>query len=222
MGFYELKAINIPTVPWKSFTRDTALDEGLLWTVRVALEEGNDMNLPRAVGVMADEAFKKGNEFLDLIKDKGIVIYYPYFIAEKSGVLDISNERIIIEACDKDLWNLVTYGRKNVTLVLSNRLGAGSPTKTAEQTEPEEAAETPGGMSQTGYIKSCRDGDASFLTQDEIEELKKYSSIIGGRYREELNEGKSVLAEWSYAYNTDTGHKPEGSRYLIFYELRDV
>jgi hypothetical protein len=118
MGFYELKSLNIPTVPWKLFSDDTVLDPQLLWTVRVATEAGNDLNLPRAVGVEAEEACLKGRAFAEEFKNKGIVIYYPYFIAEKSGVLDMNSERTVIEAVEKDLWNLVTYGRKDVTVII--------------------------------------------------------------------------------------------------------
>ncbi|NLV35982.1 MAG: hypothetical protein GXY17_04815 [Clostridiaceae bacterium] len=192
MGFYELNSSSLPTVPWQQFMPDTRLDKGLLWTVRVAVESGNDHNLPRAVGVPADEAELKGNEFLSEYGSNGIVIYYPYFIAEKSGVLDINGHRTVIEAVEKDLWNLVTFGRKNVTVIL-------------EKGQEEE------------YF-----GQADFLDKNEIDELVKYASVISGRYRQELSEGKFILAEWSYAYNTDIHYKPIGERYLVFYELRTI
>lgn len=192
MGFYELNSLSLPTVPWQLFTPTTILDKGLLWTVRVAVESGYDHNLPRAVGVLAGEAELKGNEFLKEYGSNGIVIYYPYFIAEKSGVLDINSHRTVIEAVDKDLWNLVTFGRKNLTVILP-------------KDQPEE------------YF-----GEADFLDKYEISELTKHASTISGRYRQELSEGKSLLAEWSYAYNTDILYKPIGDRYLVFYELRTV
>ena len=191
MGFYELKSINLPSVPWRLFTADTAPDGNLLWTVRVAVERDNDLNLPRAVGVSAGEAIRRGNELLRKYKGKGIVIYYPYFIAQKSGVLDIGPGRTVIEAVDGDLWNLVTYGRKNVTAMIDS-----------------------GGRR---YL-----GDEAFLSPEETDELLKYGAVIRGRYRDILNEGGSVLAEWSYAYDTDTGRRPTGERYLVFYELRRV
>lgn len=192
MGFYELKSSNLPTVPWQLFTRDTLLDAGLLWTVRVAVESGNDLNLPRAVGVTAAEAAEKGRLFLDSCAGKGIVIYYPYFIADKSGVLDISGERTVIEAVDKDLWNLVTHGKRDVTVIITR----------------DKAAQ---------YY-----GCASFLAPGETDELLKYASVVRGRYRAELNGGKSLMAEWSYAYNTDIRHERIGERYLVFYELREI
>ncbi len=190
MGFYELNSLSLPTVPWQLFTPDTVLDEQLLWTVRVAVESGNDHNLPRAVGVAADEATLKGKEFLREYGSNGIVVYYPYFIAEKSGVLDINSHRTVIEAVDKDLWNLVTFGRKNLTVILPKN-------------QPKE------------YF-----GEADFLDKSEISELMKHASVISGRYRQELSQGSSILAEWSYAYNTDILYKPIGQRYLVFYELR--
>lgn len=196
MGFYELKAINLPTVPWQHFTVDTVLDGSLLWTVRVAVESNNDLNLPRAVGVGAGEAVQTGRRLLSEYTGRGIVIYYPYFIAQKSGVLDINCSRTVIEAVEKDLWNLVTDGRKNVTAIF-----------------PSGQANTSGAQ----YI-----GDDAFLGREEIKELLRYSAVIRGRFREELSEGKSVLAEWSYAFRTDTGREPIGDRYLVFYELREL
>lgn len=198
MGFYELKALNIPSVPWKLFTSDTVLDEGLLWTVRVATAAGDDLNLPRAVGVDHAQAMAKGREFLREYGDKGIVVYYPYFIAEKSGVLDINNKRLVIEAVDRDLWNLVTYGRKDVTIIVP--------------------ADRNGALGEEMHIS----GDCGFLTGEEIRELMKYGAVIRGRFREEISGGASVLAEWSYAYSTDIRREPMGPRYLVFYELRGL
>lgn len=195
LGFYELKVISIPTVPWEQFSEDTELDGDLLWTVRVAVEDSNDLNLPRLIGANSEEAVRKGRELLERYKGRGIVIYYPYFIAHKSGVLEISSGRTVIEAVDRDLWNLVTYGRKDVSIVIIN---------------------------QSGCESLEFHGNDSFLTDVEIAELRKYAAVIKGRFREELSEGRSVFAEWSFAFSTDTSGKPIGERYLIFYELRTV
>ncbi len=191
MGFYELNDINIPTIPWNQFTIDTVLDNRLLWTLRVAVEKSNDLNLPRMVGVNAEEAYENGMELLAKYKDRGMVIYYPYFIAKKSGVIDISSKTIVIEAVDKDLWNLVTHGNKDVTIIVDKH--------------------------HTNYI-----GDKTFLSQDEIASLLKNANIIKSTYRDLISEGKSIFAEWSFAYNTNVYHKPIGEKYLIFFELRSV
>lgn len=193
MGFYELKRMNLPIVPWKQFSYDTVLDEGLLWTVRVAVESDNDLNLPRAVGVGACEATVTGRTLLEEYSGKGIVIYYPYFIAQKSGVLDIDCHRTVIEAVEKDLWNLVTLGKKDITAVF-----------------PLEGGRT--------ECFGCKE----FLLAEEVEELLKYSAVIRGRFREELIEGKNIFAEWSYAYSTDKNNRPIGDKYLVFYELRGL
>ena len=191
MGFYELKDINIPTVPWEKYTRTVVLDKTMLWTVRVAVKNGDDLNLPRAVGVTAEEASEKADALLEKYAETGLVIYYPYFIADKSGVIDIRNDRIVIEAVDKDLWNLVTHGRKNVTIILE------------------------------GCDARCI-GDSAFITDDELDILMKYISRIKLYYRDTMNEGISIMAEWSFAYNTDKDHKPLGEKYLVFYELRSI
>jgi hypothetical protein len=214
IGFYELKSINLPSVPWRKFTVDTVLDGDLLWTVRVALEDGNDLNLPRAVGVSADEAVKKGISFLGQYGENGMVIYYPYFIAEKSGVLDMNSRRTVIEAVEKDLWNLVTYGKKNVSIIIPVEKTGGIQKRFAGDACYMDAKSYTRGMEVIG--------EDAFLSQEEIEELVKSASIIRGRFRDELNEGRAILAEWSYAYNTGVRHVPIGPRYLVFYELRGI
>lgn len=191
MGFFELKHINIPTVPWERFTRDTSLDSNMLWTIRVAVKSGEDLNLPRAVGVTAEEAYEKGRALLEKYEESGIVIYYPYFIAEKSGVIEIKKTGTVIEAVDKDLWNLVTHGHKDVTVIF-----------------------------EEGTIKYI--GDEGFLSSEEIDTLLMYAGRIRSYYRGPMSEGRSIIAEWSFAYNTDIGHKPLGEKYLVFYELRSL
>lgn len=120
LGFYELKSMNIPSVPWQKYTGDQILDKKLLWTVRSAVYRGNDMNLPRLVGVDAEKATSFAKQQLKNIGEKGIIIFYPYFIAEKSGTLNVYLDRIIIEAVKDDLWNLVTYSDREVTIIITN------------------------------------------------------------------------------------------------------
>lgn len=191
MGFFELKDINIPTVPWERYSNNSVLDKSMLWTIRVAVKSGDDLNLPRAVGVTAAEAAEAGSALLEKYQDSGMVIYYPYFIADKSGVIDIKSSRTVIESVDKDLWNLVTHGRKNITIILEE--------------------------SDTKYI-----GDEDFLTGEELDILLKYINRIKSYYRGVMSEGKSIIAEWSFAYNTDIDRKPLGEKYLVFYELRSI
>ncbi len=191
MGFLELKHLNIPTIPWKEFSSEAVLDDRYLWTLRTALKSSSDLNLPRAVGVNSHEAVIKGNEFLSQFSNNGKVIYYPYFIAEKSGVVEINSKRIVIEAVEKDLWNFVTYGHKNVTITYIG-----------------------------DNIEYC--GDEKFLLPKETEELLKNVNVIKSKYRGDLNEGKSLIAEWSFAYNTDINNEPIGEKYLVFYELRSI
>ena len=58
MGFLELKDSDLPAVPWKEFNDKVSFDEKLLWTVRTAVEKGEDLNLPRVVGVDAKDVMR--------------------------------------------------------------------------------------------------------------------------------------------------------------------
>jgi hypothetical protein len=194
MGFFELREISIPTVQWKLFNESTKLEDNMLWTVRVAIENGNDLNLPRAVGVASDEAMRKGKEFLSSYSGKGMVVYYPYFIANKSGVIEVTSLNTVVEAVKDDLWNLVTYGKRNITVVIP----------------------------ANGDDEYSFSGERDFLSKDEMKDLIRYGMIIRRRFREDIIDGKSIFAEWSYAFNTDVTKEPIGQRYLVFYELRSV
>lgn len=124
MGFYELKTLGIPTVKWEEFTYDTVLDNSMLWTLRTAKFRGSDYNLPRFVGITADKAMEEGRKLKQRLLDDGIVIYYPYFIAEKSGTIKIGLKDIVIEGTYNDLWNLVTYGKRDVTVIIREGLNS--------------------------------------------------------------------------------------------------
>lgn len=117
MGFLELKEMCLPVIPWKQYTGQEELDDEYLWTIRSAIYRGNDLNLPRLVGENAEKAKKFADQLFLKMKEKGIVIYYPYFIAKKSGTLEVKQSQVIIEAVREDLWNMVTYSEREVTII---------------------------------------------------------------------------------------------------------
>ncbi|NLP14476.1 MAG: hypothetical protein GX383_08425 [Clostridium sp.] len=192
MGFFELKDSDLPAVPWKEFNEKVCFDEKLLWTVRTAVEKGEDLNLPRVVGVEAKEAYESAMRLYNKYKDIGMIVYYPYFIAQKSGTLYVDNSKTVIEAVGEDLWNYVTYNKKEVTVII------GSDNSV------------------------CVEGNCEFLNEKEIQELCLYASKVKGLFRESIVKGEGVLLEWSYAYNSDLNKQPVGDRYLVFYEIRTV
>lgn len=118
LGFYELKASSLPSIPWKEYVLDAELDSNILWSVRTAIHRGGDLNLPRRIGVNANEAMQFAKQTMQHYGENGMVIYYPYFIAEKSGTLNVFSNKIVIEAVKDDLWNLVTYSQKDVTIII--------------------------------------------------------------------------------------------------------
>lgn len=190
MGFYELKDSKLPTVPWREY-KGESLDDSILWTVRTAVYRGMDLNLPRLVGANALDAEKFAKGIVEKYGDNGMAIYYPYFLAEKSGTLNISSDRIVIEAVKEDLWNLVTDGYRDVTIIIEDN--------------------------NTTFV-----GDDTFVSEEEIGELKNYSATVKLMFRDDLLEGNSVQLEWSYAYQSDVNKNRVGERYLVFYEVRTV
>lgn len=155
------------------------------------MHRGDDLNLPRSVGVSAEEAKKFALSMLNKYGDNGMVIYYPYFVAEKSGTMNVFNDKVVIESVKDDLWNLVTFSKCDLTVIIRG--------------------------DKKEYI-----GNTKFLNIDEINEITSYARNIKKMFRDDLIEGKSVLLEWSYAYNCDLEKNKIGDCYLVFYEVRTV
>lgn len=190
-GFLALRKSGLPSVPWKEYTKDTKLDKEILWTVRSAVAKGEDLNLPRIVGVVAEVAKTFADELLNTLEKNDLVLYYPYFIALKSGVIDISRERVVIEAVKDDLWNLVTNNKKDVTIIFD--------------------------QDNLDFV-----GNADFMSQEELFSLIDFCVIIKNKFTNEINTGKSILLEWSFACKADMNKEQVGKPSLVFYEIRTV
>ena len=192
MGFLELKEMSLPSIPWRQYTGEEKLDDNYLWTIRSAVYRGDDLNLPRSVGKNAEESKKFADALLEKMSDRGMVIYYPYFIAKKSGTLQVQRERSIVEAVKDDLWNLVTYSDCEVTVIYDNN-------------------------QEAQYI-----GNKDFLDEEEKQQLLKHVPEIRKLFRDDLLQGKSALLEWSYALSCNNKREPVDDKYLVFYEARTV
>lgn len=120
MGFFELQDMSLPSIPWKEYTGREYLRDDLLWTVRSAVFHGDDLNLPRLVGANSKDAKEFADHLLEELAGKGIVLFYPYFVANKSGTLEITQNRTVIEAVKADLWNMVTLSDRDVTIQYEN------------------------------------------------------------------------------------------------------
>lgn len=193
MGFYELKESSLPTIPWQLYTPSVQLDNTKLWTIRSAVNRGDDLNLPRLVGKNAVEAKQFADNLYEKLRDKGIVIYYPYFIAHKSGTLNVFYDKTIVEAVKKDLWNLVTLQDVDVSIKFDSEMN----------------------------ITDIH-GNVNFFEVKEINELLSNVKKIRHMFREDLLEGKSILLEWSYASNCNTNNEVVDEQYLVFYEARSI
>lgn len=106
-GMYELKRNHLPTVDWKLFQEKTVLSETCAWTIRTAVFKGQDLYLPKLFGKSGQEAMIFGRRCLQEMKDKGIVFYYPYLEAKKSGVLQFDVSSIQLECVEGDLGRLL-------------------------------------------------------------------------------------------------------------------
>nr|WP_243101687.1 hypothetical protein [uncultured Blautia sp.] len=193
MGFLELNDMSLPSIPWKQYTGHEELSKDFLWTIRSAVYRGDDLNLPRSIGKNASDSKKFADQLILDMKDNGMVIYYPYFIANKSGTLEVRMDSVIIEAVKKDLWNLVTYSDREVTIIADIY----------------------------GNSKKII-GNDTFLSEYEQNELYKHVPEIRKLFRDELFQGKSILLEWSFAQSCDTNENPVGDEYLVFYEARTI
>ena len=192
MGFLESKDMKLPSVPWNQYTGKENFEDSYLWTVRSAVYRGNDLNLPRSIGESSKVSKKFADQLLKEMNNNGIVIYYPYFIANKSGTLEVRSDKVIIEAVKDDLWNLVTYSEREVTII----------------------TDIDGNKSIIG--------NANFISNEELDSLSKHIPEIRKLFRNDLLQGKAALLEWSFAQSCNASKEPIGEKYLVFYEARTV
>ena len=195
-GFYELRRLGVPTVPWQEFREGVLLEPGRLWTVRMALREGPDWNLPRLVGACARRAEAFARELLARYGPSALVVYYPYFVAVTSGTLLLERQRTVVEAVRGDLWNLTTRGRAELTLAWSEPQQPGDPRRLQ--------------------------GDDALLGPQERAELQRWARRVRAQSREFLEGGHGLLLEWSVARDAAPDGQPQGPEYLVFYEWRAV
>lgn len=193
MGFYELKNSSLPTIPWEIYTPGIELDDNLLWTIRSAVNLGDDLNLPRLIGKSSAEAKEFADKLYEKMGKNGIVIYYPYFVAHKSGTLDVFYDKVIIEAVKDDLWNLVTYNKLDSSLSYNSNFDL------------------------TSWAV-----DNNFLTENEVGKLLGCVRKVKQMFKDDLIEGKSVLLEWSFASKCGKDNSIQEEIYLVFYEARTV
>jgi len=170
-------------------TANTALSKGLLWTVRTAIEVGDDYNLPRAIGVTAEVAKQK---YLEFSKQGFKVIYYPYFKAYTSGVIDISAERIVIEGVYGDLWKLVTEDRPDFRLICKDG-------QFICWQVPYESV-----IRLLGYAKQV------------------FAKQVFAKMKGFIEMDKHIYLEWSFAQNVNSANIDIGKPYLVFYECRVI
>lgn len=193
MGFLELKRTSIPSIKWKQFLDGTVLDDDKLWTVRSAVYSGKDINLPRMVGKTSKECTEFAKTTMKNLRENGFVLYYPYFVADKSGTLMVLSNKVVIEAVRGDLWNLVSHNDKDVTIY--DNISSG--TKLIE-------------------------GNSNFLSEQETSELYKQIPEIKRAFKDEIFSEKGVILEWSFARDCNRNGIPLGEPYLVFYEARSV
>ncbi len=191
-GFLELKSLAIPTVGWREYKSGITFDKGRLWTVRCAVMRGDDFNLPRLVGADGERAEKFAFDLKDRLGDSGMVIYYPFFLAEISGTVIISSQTTTLECVYGDLWQLVTDGVTHYTGIFDLN-----------------------GQQQKAF------GERPLHSND-IQSLLKYSAKIRAAYRREIATGKEIYAEWSFARDCGSDGNPVGERNLVFFELRTI
>jgi phosphohistidine swiveling domain-containing protein len=95
---------------------DLRLSENDKWTVRTCLVEGRpteEYGLKRAVGVASIEVKSLLTDFQKYYRDASfhpIFVVYPYFSADKSGIVEIHQNEELIEAVNGSQWRLTEEG----------------------------------------------------------------------------------------------------------------
>ncbi|MEM2121336.1 MAG: hypothetical protein QXU20_01600 [Candidatus Woesearchaeota archaeon] len=116
-GFSLIEKLGIEHPDWKIVRAEisdsiiNSLKDDDIYTVRTAVESGDDFGLPRFVGLTGYSIKQRINDLLSEFENlkEVYLIIYPYFKAEFSGNILIRfglKTTVIIESCEGSLWNL--------------------------------------------------------------------------------------------------------------------
>ena len=95
----------------------------LLTRIKVAKNQKLWVEAPEnaLIGVDAETALKFGRlRTRNQYDNAAYVIYYPYYTVVKSGIIDINDQRTVIEATNGDIANLVKKNRVEMTMIFQD------------------------------------------------------------------------------------------------------
>lgn len=142
---YILKSLELPTMEWKQYFPDTEFAQNILWSIKVEeipSSKSKEETLPKKkinflpfgnmlrdkekerqhglIGVDAKTAKGFANRhYKSISPTKQAMIYYPYYMVGKSGILDINSSRIVIEGTKGDISNLVKHNQIEVMMMFT-------------------------------------------------------------------------------------------------------
>ncbi len=114
---YILDYLDLPTIPWMQCQTDTRLDDSILWTVKNEPFYGVKGYIYGKIGVTASEAMDYIKSQYETMERHRMLLCYPYFTASKSGTIDMTYERVAIEAVEGKIENLKKKHRVDETLL---------------------------------------------------------------------------------------------------------
>ncbi len=114
---YILDYLDLPTIPWEPCHTTATLDDSILWTVKNEPYQPNQGKIYGRIGITSSEAKAYISSEYSNLKHKRMLIYYPYYTAVKSGTIDLSYDRIVIEAVEGKIENLKKNHRVNETII---------------------------------------------------------------------------------------------------------
>lgn len=114
---YILDYLDLPTIPWQLCQTTAMLDDSILWTVKNEPFYGGKGYIYGKIGITAKDAMCYIKEQYESLEKHRMLLCYPYYTASKSGTVDMTYERIAIEAVEGKIENLKKKHRVNETIL---------------------------------------------------------------------------------------------------------
>src|SRR5207249_6299911 len=86
--------------------------------------ERSEYGLKRAVGVSADHVVSRLEEFSQYYQSlnlRAVFVVYPYFSADKSGIIEVRDSEYVIEAVKGSQWKLTEEGAPSESWLYTGR-----------------------------------------------------------------------------------------------------
>lgn len=114
-----LNHLDLPTIPWEVCNTTMTLNNHILWTVKNEPFRPEWGTIFGKIGITSKQVKEYVIKEYPQLEKRRLLICYPYYTAYKSGTIDLTYERSVIEGVEGKIENLKKKHRVDETMIFT-------------------------------------------------------------------------------------------------------